>query len=50
MPALPWMAVAFLAVNADLLFGRGGRARERREPPELTSRSPAGGPADTSRH
>jgi hypothetical protein len=49
MPALPWMAAAFLAVNADLLFGRDGRARARGAPSELTSRPPAGGPGDSIR-
>jgi len=37
MPALPWMAAAFLAVNADLLFGR----RRGRSSLPSSRRSPA---------
>jgi hypothetical protein len=37
MPALPWMAAAFLTVNADLLFGR----RRGRSSPPSSRRSPA---------
>lgn len=30
MPALPWLALGFLAVNADLIFGRRSRSGGRR--------------------
>jgi hypothetical protein len=41
MPALPWMAAAFLGVNADLLFSR--RRNERSRHHEVSPRRAPGG-------